>query len=690
MNAIIGLSHLALKTDLGGKQRDYLAKIHSAGASLLGIINDILDFSKIEAGKLDIEHTAFRLDDVLERVATIVGQKAAFKKLELVFDVSSMVPQSLIGDPLRLEQVLTNLIGNAVKFTEHGDILLQIVLLESTDGQAVMEFAVQDSGIGMSSEQQQRLFHAFMQADDSTTRRYGGTGLGLTISKRLVELMGGSIKVESAIGLGSTFRFTACFGLDTDALPDAPPQQHRNLRVLIADDNQAARRVLARLCSDLGMLAETACNGTAAVAAVHSAVQAGTPYRWVLLDCMMPGMSDRDAVHALQAVAVPPAIVMMGMVGASEMDNGAIAWLAKPVSAVALARLLGQEAESGDAVVAGIYRGIDLQGLRVLLVEDNLINQQIAAELMGAAKIVVDIADNGRVALDRLGAGRQYDLVLMDLQMPEMDGYAATAAIRANPVWASLPVVAMTAHAMAEERQRCLDSGMNDHLAKPIDPDLLFDTLARWSGSIKRRGKPEQPVLDNVVSLRINGLDTVAALLRVNGNRSFYCRLLQQFATMQDGVASDVAALLADGKLQDAERVVHGTKGVAANIGAVELAQAAAELEKTVRAGLPHVAALERFATAIANVVAAIWQALPEPIAILAEVPPVIDHTLLPCLAKYLEKGNGDAFDYFERHRNELLVQLGEHAAVVERALNDFDLPAALAHLRVAMDGIAS
>jgi PAS domain S-box-containing protein len=488
MNAIIGLSHLALKTELDGKQRDYVAKIHNAGTSLLGIINDILDFSKIEAGKLDIEHRNFMLDRALESVTTVIGQKATDKGLELIFDVPPEVPQYLVGDPLRLEQILTNLIGNAIKFTERGEVMVTAEWLETTGAQVKLKFSVRDTGIGLTPEQRQRLFQAFTQADGSITRRYGGTGLGLTICRRLVEMMGGTIWVDSEFGAGSTFSFTAWFGRGQNNDLRTLPENIKGLRVLVVDDNPDARRVLVGHCATLPLTVDEVSSGPQALEAVRNAEGEGRAYGLVLMDWSMPNMNGLEAARAIKfdlALAAPPSILMVTAFGRDVVKEEADkipldGFLVKPVNASTLVDTLQEiYGRNAHAATAGIAP-LRLDGMRVLLVEDNAVNQLIAAELMGSAGVKVEIADNGRIALDRLRAGERYDVVLMDLQMPEMDGYVATEAIRADASIQDVVIVAMTAHAMPEERERCIAAGMNDHVSKPIDPDVLFATLARW------------------------------------------------------------------------------------------------------------------------------------------------------------------------------------------------------------------
>jgi PAS domain S-box-containing protein len=619
MNAIIGLSNLALKTPLSVQQRDYLAKIHNAGTSLLGIVNDILDLSKIEAGKLEIEPVEFRLDRLLDKTAAVLGHRAVDKGLELVFDVPHAVPQALIGDEMRLEQILTNLIGNALKFTERGEVLVRIELSDSAGEQVKLKFSIRDTGIGMTLEQQQRLFQAFSQADGSITRKFGGTGLGLTISKRLVELMGGAIWVNSAPGAGSTFHFTVWLGHGRESLAHALPARATGLRVLVVDDNPDARRVLAGHCATLPLRVEEATCGREAVDAVRAADRSGESYGLVLMDWSMPDMSGIDTARAIksdESLRKKPQIVLVTGYGQdaarTDLDRDALdSFLVKPVSASALVdTLLTLYGSQPAQARGGSARQYNLEGVRILLVEDNAINQQIATELLKGAGAMVDVADNGRIAIIKLASGNRYDVVLMDLQMPEMDGYAATEAIRADSSFNALPIVAMTAHAMAEERERCLASGMNDHVSKPIDPDALFAAVARWSGRSAEKPAANHLAEPNAASPQ-NWINVGDTLQRLGGNFKLYRRLLRHFAADHADAALKIEAALAAGDRAGALHEAHLIKGVAGNLGTEPLYEAASELEHAIRHGEENSVSLGRFADIMAMTIAAINKIVP-------------------------------------------------------------------------------
>lgn len=605
MNAIIGLSHLALKTQLTPKQRDYVSKVHNAGTSLLAVINDILDFSKIEAGKLDLETTDFKLDEVISSVTTLTAQKAHEKGLEFLAHVEPGIPDYLLGDPLRLGQILTNFVNNAVKFTERGEIRLGIELVERTGEKVQLKFAVRDSGIGMTKEQAAKLFQPFTQADMSTTRKHGGTGLGLTICRRLVELMGGRIWLESEPGVGSTFFFTVWLGVGSAVgTGKIIPEKLARLRVLVVDDNPAAREILQEPLSAVASRVDAVATGKEAIAAIQQH-DAADPYDIVFMDWRMPGMDGLQAsrhIKSDETLKHTPHIVLVTAFGREEIREEAErlqldAFLVKPVTKSmivdTLVNVFAHEGENGGVEAAGEQEA-RLRGARILLTEDNEINQQIAVELLEGAGASVKVANNGREAVEILSGGPQpppFDVVLMDLQMPEMDGYQATAKLRADPRFATLPIIAMTAHATIEERQRCLAAGMNDHISKPIDPGMLFDTVGRFCRPVAESPAPARPQAaaagqgsrggDDLPS--IDGLDANDGLARVAGNRKLFVKLLRQFSDQQGPVVADITSALSRGDTTLAERLAHTLKGVAGNIGAKAVQAAAGGLEKIIR-----------------------------------------------------------------------------------------------------------
>ena len=591
MNAIIGLSHLALKTQMSPKQRDYVSKIHNAGTSLLAVINDILDFSKIEAGRLDIESTDFTLDDVISSVTTLTAQQAHDKGLEFLVHAARGIPERLIGDPVRLGQVLTNCIGNAVKFTERGEIRVDMEAVERTGEKVQLKCSVRDTGIGMTREQSAKLFQPFTQADMSTTRKHGGTGLGLTICRRLVEMMGGRIWLESEPGVGTTFYFTMWLGVgEGTGSRKVVPEKLARLRVLVVDDNAAAREILRESLNTIAKRVDLAESGKDAISAIRDH-DSTDPYDIVFMDWRMPGMDGLQAsrhIKSDETLTHHPAIVIVTAFGREDVREEAEriqldGFLIKPVTrSMIVDTLVNVFAEPGVDTRESVEReqGRPLTGARILLAEDNEINQQIAVELLEGVGATITVACNGREAVEVLSSGPQpapFDLVLMDLQMPEMDGYQATAKLRSDGRFAALPIIAMTAHATVEERQRCLDAGMNDHIAKPIDPAALFETVGRFY-------KPGQRAAQNDLLLVAN-LDSDAGLARVGGNRKLYLKLLREFAEHQGAVVARITEAQAAGDTKTAERLAHTLKGVAGNIGATHVQSAAAALERCLRDG---------------------------------------------------------------------------------------------------------
>ena len=500
MNAILGMSYLALQSGLNPQQLNYVQKIHGAAESLLGIINDILDFSKIEAGKLDLEAIPFSLRDVMDGLGHLVGMNAEEKGLELLFVLPLNLPTALVGDPSRLRQVLLNLGNNAVKFTERGEVVIAIETVERQAQSIQLHFEVRDTGIGMTPDEQQRLFQPFTQGDSSTSRRYGGTGLGLSISRHLVRMMGGEIDVDSTPGQGSRFHFTLRFDLQPqpERPPSPPPESLRGRRVLVVDDNACARDVLADMSAALGLETGTAANGQDAVRMVELADASDQPYDLVLLDWKMPGLDGVECARLLgqreRRRHPTPTVLMVMALNRDDMQKRLAerqltvdALLMKPVTPSTLFDACSQVLGLAVPDLPGMTKREEamhghqarLRGAQILLVEDNAINREIALTVLRLADIDVSVACDGKEALDMLGR-QHFDGVLMDCQMPVMDGYAATRALRQHPQWRELPVIAMTANAMVGDREKVLAAGMNDHVAKPIKVEELFATLARW------------------------------------------------------------------------------------------------------------------------------------------------------------------------------------------------------------------
>ena len=617
MNSVIGMAYLALKTDLSTKQHTYVSKIYSAANTLLGIINDILDFSKIESGQLDMEIKEFKLDELLDNIAAFISQKADEKGLEMLFGIAPNVPNILLGDPLRLGQVLTNLLSNSVKFTEKGEVLISCTLDALLDKAVRIRFVVKDSGIGMTQEQQSKLFSAFTQADSSITRKFGGTGLGLTITKRLLEMMKGSIKVNSTHGKGTEIAFTVVLGLPQQQGQDSTNQVKGAMsKVLVVDDNEQARIILQESLRYMHFKVDTVSSARECFAKLQASDQAD-PYKVVLMDWRMPDINGIEATYTITKelkLTAPPTIVVTAAMGRTEVlqqaeKAGAVGVLYKPINKSALFDTLmnilhgnsPQEAPGGrqqrqDASISEHQ----LAGIRILLVEDNPINQQVAKELLEDAGASVAIADNGLKALALLESPHEdelFDLILMDLQMPELDGYETTKRIRKQKTYKKTPIVAMTAHAMVDEKERCLAVGMNDHISKPIEVNKFFKTLLRWvtptpEAMAAHQSKADQDQAmeqeppefmqasdDNVITL-LQGFETDKALARLGNNERLYVKLLRQFLEFYGESEAEFNQAMESGNLEGAQRIAHTLKGLAGSMGATELAVAAAQLER--------------------------------------------------------------------------------------------------------------
>ena len=707
MNAIIGMSHLTLKTDLNPRQQDYVRKIQLSGQHLLGIINDILDFSKIEAGKLSVENIDFDLEKVLENVSNLISEKASAKGLELIFDIDSAVPTQLKGDPLRLGQILINFCNNAVKFTESGEIIVRARVQEKNQEGQLVYFSVSDSGIGLTKEQMGRLFQAFEQADTSTTRQHGGTGLGLAISKRLANLMGGDVGVDSEIDKGSTFWFTARLGNGVasrryDVAPDL-----RGRRVLIIDDNPQARAVLSSMLISMTFEADEAPSGLEGIEMVRRAAESSRPYEIVFVDWQMPGLDGFETgkrIRALPNLAVAPQLVMVTAYGREEVlkqaeENSFANILIKPVTASmlfdsAVEALGGGSSKTYEAASSPTIELERIRGSRVLLVEDNELNREVALGLLEDAHLSIDIAENGRDAVEKIGE-HNYDLVLMDMQMPVMDGLAATRAIRLKPQFQTLPIIAMTANVMESDREKCAEAGMNDHLAKPIDPEALFACLLRW---IKPRAgisaaaymgntlapaktEPQSAQPSETVAFEIAGVDTKSALRRTGGNPKRYEMLLRKFA--ESTAVEEIRDALAKGDMATGGRAAHSLKGAAANLGATAVAEAAGKVEKEIQAGETAPPGLDGMAASLRNTVQAIQSAFPNEV-ITASFPsaaadPSAVAAPLRRLKKLLANDDGEAADFILDAQPELAkVLTGSEIAALSTLVSNFDFNGAL------------
>ncbi|MDQ6992523.1 MAG: response regulator [Mariprofundus sp.] len=675
MNAIIGLSYLALDSGLNTEQYDYISKVHTAGQNLLAIINEILDFSKIDAGKMALEAVAFDLNQVLDHLFDIAACSAADKNLELLRYQPLSVPTHLMGDPLRLSQVLTNLMTNALKFTASGEVCMSIEPLAVVGDQVQLRFEVCDTGIGLSLEQQAHLFQPFTQADASTTRQYGGTGLGLTISKCLVDMMGGEIKVQSTPGEGSCFFFTISFSqLEKQPLViEQIPESMKQASVLIVDDHARSRAMAKHCCQALNLRCDEVNSAEAAIMLLQQTSQQH-PYQLVIMTWEMPAMGGERLYKYIlndHHLAAQPAVLVLSRYAPDQRlqalgSRAATAYISKPIYAEKLLNAILQlplekeqraqplKPDTGMPAV-----GQTLLGARLLLVEDNRVNQLVATELLKKAGIQVAVANNGQEAVDMIDQGA-FDGVLMDIQMPVMDGFKATELIRNEGRFHHLPIIAMTANAMKGDRENCIAAGMNDHLTKPINPTKLYSLLEKW---ISR----EQQA--------ICSLDKADGLARVMGDEDLYKEVLILFAETQAQAATKLKQALAQGDLQTATFIAHALRGVAANIGAKALAESATLCEQALKQGALPLAQADLFEQALLRVLDCVA-------------------SLYPQQAKALPHNNIDDIGTMSLALSELLRCLRgcdvKSAALLHALLHDFPNIASIMNIRAIKIAIDS
>ena len=704
MNAIIVLSQLLEDTELTAHQRNYLEKIQSASRGLMNVLNDILDFSKLEASRVEIEHEPFRLDDVLERVSDLFAVSASEKGLEMVFDVAPDVPSLLKGDAMRLTQILNNLVGNAIKFTASGLIRIRIECAARGGDDLMVRFSVQDTGIGMTSEQCAQIFAPFTQADSSTTRRFGGTGLGLSICKHLVELMGGTIGVDSRQGEGSTFHFTAALSRSTRAA-DASHLHLRPERVLVVDDSDSVRSILSDYLSTWQLEPDTAANAETALNKVLAAGADGHPFKLALIDWKIPGTDGLALAQAIKQAGrdgrlpYTPIIIMVtahdhpALPDASANEN-TDAVLTKPVTASRLFDVLANVQMHGFFMprhAPDLPSGTNLfeqarpiHGARILVAEDNLTNQEVAEAVLSKMGVEVTLADNGREAVEKAENGH-FDAILMDIQMPEMDGLEATRQIRASDWGRTLPIIAMTAAAFDHDRKTSEQAGMNAHISKPIDTSVLLNVLLQWiparpSAVAEAAVAAQTPQGTAALPLQIEGIDLRDALNRLAHDRALLVRLIRGFVRDFGDWASRLRAALANDDLQSAVRLAHTLKGAAGNIGATQLQSTAGQLEAALAHG--NTDAADESIDALTKLLLTISNALPP------------QHTQQQTACVDAAKALADLEqidELLKRHRlvsapllKTLASHLGDeacHALMSDlvRHIDTFDMPAALA-----------
>jgi signal transduction histidine kinase len=613
LNAIIGMAYILLKTPLNKRQQDVLGKLDSASHLLLNLINDLLDFSKIEAGKMELESMPFTIDEVLNNLSELVMAEAGEKDLDILYQTSSDIPEHLIGDPLRLGQVLLNLLNNALKFTEKGHILLAVEVMKQPQYKhnirhfksksICLKFIISDTGIGIKTDDINKLFSSFTQADNSTTRKFGGTGLGLSICKQLIQLMDGEIKVESIFGEGSTFSFNAIFAVDpateysSEIKKNIMPSNIQNTHVLVVDDNPLAQSIFQQMLVNFGFKVSLASSAQEGIDLLKQ-YSNNDPFKLILMDWNMPVMNGIQAAHIIKTeldLQVIPAIILvtahantMHIKDQMELDD----FLIKPISQSVLydSIITTCSKNKSEKMLYEIdhLSVIDLSNKRVLLTEDNKTNQEVASTLMQELKLQVTIANNGKEAVNAVKASH-FDLVLMDLQMPEMDGFEATRLIRMDNKYQTLPIIAMTAHAMQGDRQKCLDAQMDDYLTKPIDVDKFFTLLKKWLGNnteelatsinnVKKDINTKAIIYDSDFT-KLKSINLKKALLRVRGNKELLLRLLINFKNQEFDMAKKIEVAILQKKQEFAKELVHSLKGESGTLEANRLFLACKNLE---------------------------------------------------------------------------------------------------------------
>jgi two-component system sensor histidine kinase/response regulator len=606
LNAIMGMTDLALRGELSPKLRDYLSKIHTSSQSLLRIVNDILDFSKIDAGRLDIESVPFDLRDIISSICDVVSASEACRDIEFLISLDPHVPHALIGDPLRLEQVITNLVGNAVKFTHSGEVVVKVERVEVPGEKVNLRFSVSDTGIGISEDEMATLFNPFTQADGSTTRRFGGSGLGLTICKRLVNMMGGHIQVESEPGKGSVFSLVLAFDRQPEVVADQipTPAELCGMRVLVVDDNETSQEILLAILESQSFDAFAVGSGEEALDELVSE-QPKRPYHLVLLDWRMPGLDGIETALKIdrewRLSGRIPKIIMVTAFGSEEIRSraeeiGLDGFLSKPVQPSFLLDTImdvfgttgPRISKTAQTTAQKAMEAGNIRGASILIAEDNEINQQVAKEILEYAGATVKIVWNGREAVEALNDA-EFDAVLMDIQMLEMDGFEATRVIRSDGRYKDLPIIAMTAHAMTGDREKCLQEGMNDHITKPIDSVALIGTIVKWLPKCREDSTDPLPAFakeprdaDGELPETLPGIDLKRALGRLEGNGALLINLLLRFGRHYAGEVKKIRGAWNSGEKATARFHCHTLKGVAANIGAGDLSHMADRLEKMV------------------------------------------------------------------------------------------------------------
>ena len=712
MNAVIGLLQLMHFTRLDARQRDYVSKAEGAAQSLLGILNDILDFSKVEAGKLMLDEQPFRLDNLLRNLSVMLSSALHTKDVEILFQIDQGLPRGLRGDGLRLQQILLNLAGNAIKFTERGEVVVALKLLQASQDSVRIEFSVRDTGIGIPVDVLPRLFNPFEQADVSTTRRYGGTGLGLVICQRMVQLMGGELSVESVPGQGSSFQFAADFKRDGELVDEVGTVNlvgdQQGLRILIVDDNATARGVLLGMAASFGWQAEAAAGGEQAIECLEAAEAAGEPFDILCVDWIMPGMDGWEAVRRIRERRGPhlPAILMITAHGRELIEERLLVqpkmldgFLVKPVTPSMLFDAVAQitHGESASTPADSPVRfDSQLAGLRILLVEDHPLNQQVAQELLVHAGAHVEVAANGMEGIRSIeGALLPFDVILMDIQMPGMDGYRATQVLR-QEMGVTTPIIAMTANALAADREACLAAGMNDHIGKPVDLSRLIASLRRHCPDFAQRMGDSR--VDYQLSAgghqlpQLPGFDLSGALERMGGSQETLAGALRCFVAERELTPAAIREALAEGDVVQASSLLHTLKGVAATVGAEALAQLCAESENLLKTDLqmehhPWLAALDESYTQAVSVFREVSNDMASSSTAASSQPldTMLARELLSELARLLATNNMRAVELHERLKTDCTA-LGGRLYLLNAAMMRLDFPVARQVVKTLMD----
>ena len=718
MNAIIGMCELVSATELTQKQRHYIKVINSSSRSLLALINDILDFSKIDAGKLEFENIPFSIRDVIEEISDMYIEKVREKSIEFILDIAPDVPRFVISDPLRLRQVLSNLTTNAFKFTEKGEICISVEVIDIHDFFVKLKFGVRDTGIGIEESKIHKLFEAFAQEDGSTSRKYGGTGLGLTICKKIAEMMGGEIWVESKKGSGSAFFFTTEFEISTDGEEpeNQSPDPLSQLNVMIVEDNPSTMMVIKRFIESFGFTPSAAKSAEEGLKMYEKAISEQKPFGLIIMDVLLPGMDGITASKIIKAdtrAPAPPIIVISAIGNDAEIkrsiEAGVESFLIKPIKQSLLfdttMEVFGyKKKEESTLVTNEPYEGHEfLKKAHILLVEDNPINQMVATEILEKESVIVDTANSGLTAIEAIKK-KSYDLVLMDVQMPEMDGLEATRLIRSDRNFIGLPIIAMTANAMMGDREKCIDAGMNDYVTKPIDTHELFKTMSKW---LKRTQKKEDievmPQMSEVkltedeLPKSIPGIDMESGLKRIGGNKKLFKKILLEFKKTYENVITEIRDSYNANDSELLLRTVHTLKGVAGNFSAYEIQEAALNLETSLKKQMTEQfeERVQRLETVLNKLIVSIKELEPAPSIqptqdpappLTEEKKRLVESELSPVLRELnslIQQSNLKAISYLESIRSQLDgFGLDQKIEILDNQINVFDFTNALMTLR--------